>query len=58
MELLRLKAAHFSKLVNGKLKGIPRLHCLRIGRRQVFREETVQQWIINVEKTGKCKGAH
>jgi hypothetical protein len=58
MARLRLKAAHFSKLVNGKVKGLPPLPCVQIGRRQLFREESVQQWIIDVEKTRKCSVAH
>ena len=58
MERLRLKSAHFSKLVNGKVKGLPPLPVVQIGRRQLFREEAIQQWIIDVEKTKKCSAAH
>lgn len=58
MARLRLKAAHFSKLVNGKIRGLPPLPCVQIGRRQLFREEAVQQWIIDVEKTKQCSAAH
>jgi hypothetical protein len=60
MERLRLKAAHFSKLVNGKVKvkGLPPLPVVQIGRRQRFHEEAVQQWIIDVESTKKCSAAH
>ena len=36
MERLRLKSAHFSKVVAGKIKGLPLLACVRIGRRQLF----------------------
>jgi len=49
MARLRLKPAHFSKLVNGRIKGLPPLACLRIGRRQLFRDETVEQWARDVE---------
>jgi hypothetical protein len=49
MERLRLKPAHFSKVANGKVKGLPRLACVRIGRRQLFREETIARWIVEVE---------
>jgi hypothetical protein len=58
MGRLRLKAAHFSRLVNGKVKGLPPLPVVQIGRRQLFREESVQQWIIDVEKMKKCSTAH
>lgn len=58
MQRLRLKAAHFSKLVNGKVKGLPPLPVVQIGRRQLFREEAVEKWIIDVEKTKRCSTAH
>jgi hypothetical protein len=55
MARLRLKPAHFSKLVNGRIKGLPTLACLRIGRRQLFRDETVEAWVRDVE--AKCSTA-
>ncbi len=36
MERLRLKPAHFSKLANGKIKGLPKLACVRIGTSATF----------------------
>ena len=56
MDRLRLKASHFSKLVNGKIKGLPMLPVVQIGRRQLFRPEAVEQWIIDVEAT-HCSAA-
>jgi len=56
MARLRLKAAFFSKITNGKVKGLPTLTSVRIGRRQLFREETLNQWIIDVESRS-CNGA-
>ncbi len=50
MERLRLKLAHVSKVTNGEVKGLPQLACVRIGRRQLFGEETSATWIIEVEK--------
>jgi hypothetical protein len=49
MERLRMKPAFFSKLTNGKVKGLPRLRCIRAGRRQLFLETTVDQWAIDAE---------
>jgi len=49
MLILRLKPSHFSKLVNGKVKGMPPLPKVQIGRRQLFRPQAVYQWIIDVE---------
>ena len=51
MDQLGLKASHFSKLVNGKIKGVPTLPVVKIGRRQLFRPESVDQWIIEAERT-------
>ena len=56
MARLRLKAAHFSKMTNGKIAGTPALPCVRIGRRQLFRLETVDQWVLDLE-TKPCNGA-
>jgi hypothetical protein len=55
MDKLRLKPAHFSKVANGKVKGLPKLACVRIGRRQLFREDTIDRWIIAVEEQS-CNG--
>ena len=56
MERLRLKASHFSKVTNGKISGLPQLVPVQIGRRQLFREETLEQWVALVE--GTCKKVH
>jgi hypothetical protein len=54
---LRLKPAHFSKIVNGKVKGLPALPCVRLGRRLLFREETIDKWIVDVE-AASCSVDH
>ncbi len=46
---LRLKPSFFSKLANGKVKGLPALPIVRIGRRQLFREQSIEEWILKVE---------
>jgi hypothetical protein len=56
MDRLRLKASHFSKLVNGKIKGLPTLPMVTIGRRQLFRAEALDQWILDVENR-RCSAA-
>jgi len=50
MTKLKLKKSHFSKVVNGKIKSLPPLACVRIGRKQLFREESINEWIVEVEK--------
>jgi hypothetical protein len=44
MEILGLKPAHFSKVCNGRIKGLKPLPCVRIGRRLLFIRETVWQF--------------
>jgi hypothetical protein len=55
MSILRVKPSHLSKIVNGKVKGVPRLIALQIGRKQLFRSETVRAWILEVEARASCK---
>jgi hypothetical protein len=55
MLILRMKASHFSKVVNGKVKGVPRLVAIQIGRKQLFRSETVRAWVLEVEARAACK---
>lgn len=57
MGRLRLKPAFFSKVAAGKVKGLPPLPCVRIGRRQLFREETINRWVLDVENK-PCNVAH
>jgi predicted DNA-binding transcriptional regulator AlpA len=47
--LVRCSRAHLSNVVNGKVHGIPRLPTVRIGRRVLFRRESIEQWIQQVE---------
>jgi hypothetical protein len=49
MNRLHLKASHFSKIVNGKIKGLPQLKHVRLGRKLLFREESLSDWIAEVE---------
>lgn len=49
MDRLRVKPAFFSKIVNGKVKGLPKLRCVRMGRRQLFTDEALDEFIKAVE---------
>jgi excisionase family DNA binding protein len=51
---LRLSKGQLSKLINGKIAGVPRLKTARLGRRVVVREETLEQWLRELES---CNGA-
>ena len=47
--LVRCSRAHLSNVVNGKVRGIPRLPAVRIGRRVLFRRESLELWLQQVE---------
>jgi hypothetical protein len=47
--LVRCSRAHLSNVVNGKIRGIPRLPAVRIGRRVLFRRESLELWLQQVE---------
>ena len=49
---VRCSRAHLCNVVNGKVRGIPRLPTVRIGRRVLFRRESLEQWLREVEVTG------
>ena len=49
IDRLRITPGHFSKITNGKVKGLPHLPCVQLGRRQLFREESVNEWIVKVK---------
>lgn len=49
IDRLRITPGHFSKIVNGKVHGTPVLPSVKLGRRQLFREQTVEDWIAKVE---------
>jgi len=48
-EFLRCSKAHLSNLANGKIPGVPPLKRVRIGRRVLFRKESLEQWLREVE---------
>jgi hypothetical protein len=47
--LVRCSRAHLSNVINGKVPGIPRLPAVRIGRRVLFRRESLELWLQEVE---------
>jgi excisionase family DNA binding protein len=46
---LKVSKGQFSKLINGKIRGVPRLKFARLGRRVLVREETLDEWLREVE---------
>jgi len=51
--LVRCSRAHLCNIVHGKVRGIPRLPTVRIGRRVLFRRESLEQWLREIEVTGQ-----
>jgi transcriptional regulator with XRE-family HTH domain len=49
-ERLRCSRAHVSKLLNGRVPGLPALTHMAMGRRKVVRREWLEVW-LNVGKT-------
>ena len=49
--LMRCSRAHLSNVINGKIRGIPRLPAVRIGRRVLFRRESLEVWLQQVESS-------
>lgn len=46
---VRCSRAHLCNIVNGKVRGIPKLPAVRIGRRVLFRRESLERWLQQVE---------
>ena len=52
---LRISKGQVSKLMNGKVKGAPRLKVMNIGRRKLVRDEALEEWCREAEA---CNGDH
>jgi len=46
---LRCSRSHLSNAIRGKLLGTPRLPCVRIGRRVLFRREALEEWVRRIQ---------
>lgn len=44
-EILRCSRTHVSHVLNGKVRGIPKLTHLAMGRRKLVRREWLEQWM-------------
>jgi len=42
---LRVSPAHISNLADGKVPGVPRLRCCRIGRRLIFKKVWLDEFV-------------
>ena len=57
-KLVRCSRAHLCNVISGKVRGIPHLPTVRIGRRVLFRRESLEQWLREVEATGRKRTAN
>jgi len=55
--LVRCSRAHLCNIVHGKIPGIPLLPTVRIGRRVLFRRESLERWLEAVEAAGPKRAA-
>ena len=46
---LRFSKSHLSNVLNSKVRGIPPMPNIRVGRRVLFRRESLEQWLSNME---------
>ena len=44
-KILRCSKAHVANVINGNIKGLPRLAHLSVGRRKLVRREWLDQWM-------------
>jgi hypothetical protein len=42
---LQISKSHLSKVITGKIKGVPTLRHARVGRRVLFKREWADQWL-------------
>jgi predicted DNA-binding transcriptional regulator AlpA len=54
---VRCSRSHLCNIVKGKVPGVPKLASVRIGRRVLFRRETLEQWLREVESTAFTRKA-
>jgi excisionase family DNA binding protein len=46
---VRCSRSHLSNVVNGKVRDFPPLPSVRIGRRVLFRQESLEEWLRQIE---------
>ena len=44
-QILRCSKTHVSHIINGKIRGLPRLTHLAMGRRKLVRRDWLEQWM-------------
>lgn len=52
---VRCSRSHLSNVINGKVRDVPHLPSVRIGRRVLFRLESLEQWLRQIEGDAREK---
>jgi hypothetical protein len=52
---VRCSRAHFCNVIRHKVPGVPHLPSVGIGRRVLFRRESLEQWLEEVASLGRRK---
>jgi len=55
--MLRCSKAHLCNVLNGKVAGVPHLPAVRIGRRVLFRRDSLEQWLREIESRVERRAA-
>ncbi len=50
---VRCSKAHLLNAIKGRLANVPPLPCIRIGRRILIRQESLDSWIAAIESGGE-----
>ena len=53
-EYLGISRSHLLNVTKGKVKGVPRLQPIRVGRRLLFLTERLDQWLREAESKTAC----
>ena len=52
---VRCSRSHLSNVLNSKVRDVPHLPAVRIGRRVLFRRESLEQWLRQIEGDAREK---
>jgi hypothetical protein len=49
---LQVSKAHLSKVINGKVAGVPPVRSFRVGRRVLIKREWIDKWLETANQEG------
>jgi predicted DNA-binding transcriptional regulator AlpA len=54
LQYLKISPATLCAIINNRKSGLPPFPVIRVGRRQLFRKDAIEQWLLEVEKAQSC----